>query len=234
MLANKSITKRTDNQTIKQLNYLIRLNKDSKEGFRIAAESVKNRGLKVLLKAYARQRAEFARELQAEVEQLNGHPRQSGTLLGGLHRGWIVIKAALTIGPENTENVVLAEAVRGEKYALARYQEALKQPLPPEIRATVERQTQTVAAVAGQIAEMKGNPDGRLVVRLFEDDADVRRAAQALHDAGYARESISTLVFNHAASVYENGREGNTLVETTAAGEPGASLKYSAPKLSGK
>lgn len=88
----------------------------------------------------------------------------------------------------------------------------------PSRASTVERQAQTVAAVAGQIAEMKGNPNGRLVVRLFEGDADIKRAAQALHDAGYARESISTLVFNHAASVYENGREGNTLVETAAAG----------------
>lgn len=207
-----------DRRAAEQLNQLIRLNEDSKEGFRIAAESVKNRGLKALLKAYARQRAEFARELQAEVKQLNGQPRQRGTVLGGLHRGWIVIKAALTIGPENTENVVLAEAERGEKYALARYEAALKQSLPPAIRATVERQAQAVKAVAGQIAEMKGNSDGRLVVRLFEGDADVRRAAQALHDAGYPRESISTLVFNHAISVYENDREGNTLVETTGAG----------------
>lgn len=58
----------------------------------------------------------------------------------------------------------------------------------------------------------------RVVVRLFEGDANVKRAAQALHDAGYPRESISTLVFNRAVSVHENGREGSTLVETTGAG----------------
>lgn len=52
--------------------------------------------------------------------------------------------------------------------------------------------------MAGQIAEMKGNPDGRLVVRLFEGDADIRRAAQALHDAGYARESISTFLYQNS------------------------------------
>lgn len=210
--------------TIKVLSRLLRLNRNSEEGFRVAAESVKNRGLKTLLKAYAQQRAQFATELQAEVTRLGGSASASGSLLGVFHRGWIIIKAALTIGPQNTENVVLAEAHRGENYAVRQYRRALGKELLPAVREMVDRQYETIQQASSRVYSMKGNRDGRLVVRLFDHDEDVSQAINDLQGAGFAQDSISTMVFNRAISLYGSDVKRATLVETASAGALGGAV----------
>lgn len=211
-------------QTIKVLNGLIQLCKSSEEGFRVTAASVKNRGLKSLLKAYARQRRQFAEELQAAVRELGGEPRQSGGFLGGVHRGWIIIKAALTIGPENTEKVVLAEAERGESYALRQYDSALQKALPAELHTLAERQYEQVKEAAAQVSQMRGSADGRLVVRLFDGDEDVQRAQEALQEAGFSEETIRTMEFDTADSQYESNGKQSTVLETVSAGGLGGAI----------
>jgi uncharacterized protein (TIGR02284 family) len=161
-------------RTVAILNDLSRLCKDSEKGFRVAAESVDNRGLKMLFKTYAQQRAQFAAELGQEVERLGGqarYDRGSGSFLAVLHRGWIDIRAAMTIGQQNSEDFVLAEAVRGEKAAVQQYEKSLKNDLPAAIKTVVERQYARIKEVREQVMRMCANASTRLVVRLFDSGA---------------------------------------------------------------
>ena len=53
-----------DKQGATELNKLIKISRDGEDGFRVVAESVRNRGLKALFKTYAQQRSQFVSELQ--------------------------------------------------------------------------------------------------------------------------------------------------------------------------
>jgi len=122
---------------ISTLNNLIETCKDGQEGFRQAAEGVKNSELKTLFGTYSQQRAQFAGELQNEVLRLGGDPEKTSSTVGALHRGWINIKSALT---GEDEGAVISECERGEDSAVRNYTEALNDDLPNDVRQIVERQ----------------------------------------------------------------------------------------------
>jgi len=124
-------------KAISSLNDLIEICKDAQEGFRQAAEGVKNGELQTLFNTYAQQRAQFAAELQHEVLRLGGEPERTGSTVGALHHGWLNLKSALTDGDEGA---VISECERGEDFSVRRYEDALKDELPSDIRALVERQ----------------------------------------------------------------------------------------------
>lgn len=204
-------------QSLQTMKQLIRLNKNSEAGFRIAAVGVTNRGLKALLKSYALQRAQFAAELAAEVEKHGAKPKSSGNILGELHRGWILIKAAMTLGAYATESVVLAEANRGEGYALKQYESALKKELDPEIREIIVRQYETVKHTAVQVNKMKGDENGRLLVRLFDNETDAEKALAALQSAGFDNSHIQKQIFNLTGQ-YPVQEARHTIRESAVAG----------------
>jgi uncharacterized protein (TIGR02284 family) len=126
-----------DDDVIDVLNNLIETCKDGENGFRTCAEDVKSPELKQIFNTASRRCAEAARELKIEVHQLGGKPEDSGSVSGAMHRGWVNVKAAI-VGKD--EQAVLAECERGEDVAKVSYEKALKQDLPPHIRALVERQ----------------------------------------------------------------------------------------------
>jgi len=126
-----------NDDVISTLNNLIETCKDGQNGFQTAADGVKNSELKTLFHTYARQRAQFAGELQAEVRRLGGDPEQTGSVAATLHRGWIDIKSAVT---GEDENAVISECERGEDSAVSNYKDALNANLPADVRSIVERQ----------------------------------------------------------------------------------------------
>ena len=71
---------------------------------------------------------------------------------GAMHRGWVSVKG--TLGGYS-DQAMLDECERGEDAALARYRKALKQNLPPEIKAVVERQAQGVQRNHDQIKALR-------------------------------------------------------------------------------
>lgn len=209
-------------RTIAVLNDLSRLCKDSEKGFRVAAESVDNRGLKMLFKTYAQQRAQFAVELGREVERLGGEPRfergKGGSFLAVLHRGWIDIRAAMTIGQQNSENFVLAEALRGENAAVQQYEKALKNGLPAAIKTAVERQYASVKEVRDQVMRMGERGSTRLVVRLFDSGEDMERARAALQTAGFKPDGMKTVALDEVVSVYKDDQTGSATMESGVTG----------------
>ncbi|MDP9053060.1 MAG: PA2169 family four-helix-bundle protein [Acidobacteriota bacterium] len=123
------------------LNGLIETCKDGEEGFRTAAEKLNHPGIKSEFLRFSLQRASFAGELQAEVTRMGSEPAQSGSTAGGIHRGWIRLKSAIT---GDTDQGILEEAERGEDAALKNYHDALAKNLPSDIQAIVSRQWQEI------------------------------------------------------------------------------------------
>ena len=128
----------TDNDNvISTLNNLIETCKDGENGFRAAADGVKNSDLRTLFLTYSQQRAHFAAELQAEVRALGGDPESTGSIAASLHRGWLNIKSTVT---GQDEGAIISECERGEDSGVRNYKEALNEDLPANIRSVVERQ----------------------------------------------------------------------------------------------
>ena len=123
------------------LNRLIETCRDGERGFRYAANHVRDSSVKALFLLIADQRERFAAELLPHAQRLGGADDADGTLAGGLHRGWMTIKDAIS-GHEDA--AIIQEAERGERAALATYQQALQGLVPPTTRDLIERQCRTV------------------------------------------------------------------------------------------
>lgn len=137
-----------NDDVVSTLNGLIETCKDGQNGFQTASEGVKNSELKQLFVKYAQQRSQFAGELQSEVRTLGGDPEKTGSTAAALHRGWMDIKSVLTGGDEGA---IVAEAERGEDSAVRNYEAALKEDLPGNVKAIVERQFREVKSAHDQI-----------------------------------------------------------------------------------
>jgi uncharacterized protein (TIGR02284 family) len=118
------------------LNRLVATCRDGEQGFRAAAESAAERGLKDLFARWSQQRADFAEALEAEMRRLGGVP-SGATVAGALHRHWMILRSMVSAGDEQA---ILAEVDRGERAALAAYQDALAHGLPMTARGLVEQQ----------------------------------------------------------------------------------------------
>ena len=140
------------NDYISAVNGVIAVCKDAEEGFRGAANAVKDANMKSVFDEYSRQRAEFANELRAAVKNAGGEPVESSGILGTLHHGWIALKGALT---GHSEHQILEETERGEDFSLSRYRDALAHELPTERRPVLERQYQQVQSAHNRIKALR-------------------------------------------------------------------------------
>ena len=135
------------------LNNLIETLKDGQEGFKQAAESVRNPALKTLFSDYSQQRSRFAIALQSE-SRLPGEtePETSSSTSGALHRGWMNLKSAITGGDEHA---ILAECERGEDSAVEEYKKALDNGLSPSAQELVSRQFADIKAAHDRIKSLR-------------------------------------------------------------------------------
>jgi uncharacterized protein (TIGR02284 family) len=139
-------------KAISTLNDLIQICRDGENGFRTAAEGMKDAHVKALFERYGRQRAEMARELQQEVRKLGGSAEESGSTSGALHRGWMNIKSLVT---GNDDNAIIAEAERGEDAAKAAYAQALKEDLPAGVRTLIQSQADIVKRAHDEVRALE-------------------------------------------------------------------------------
>jgi len=117
---------------------LIETLKDGQEGFKQAAESVKDPQLKSLFSEYSQQRARFAVELRSKAQSPDEREsKMSGSAAGALHRGWINLKSAVTQGDDHA---ILAECERGEDSAVEEFRKALNDNLSVPVQEMVSRQ----------------------------------------------------------------------------------------------
>jgi uncharacterized protein (TIGR02284 family) len=142
-------------EMVSTLNSLIETLKDGQEGFRQAAEAVKDSTLKTLFSEYSLQRGKFAGELQNEVIRSLGDskPEETSSVAGALHRTWINLKSALTSGDDHA---ILAECERGEDSAVAEYRKAIEdKDLSSPLRDIVSRQYTDVKAAHDRVKALR-------------------------------------------------------------------------------
>jgi uncharacterized protein (TIGR02284 family) len=147
----------TTDDTILCLNDLTETCKDGERGYRTAAEHVRNTQLRTVFSDYAKQRGEFARHLQAEVERLGGHPTDSGTMTAALHRGWMDLKSALSGGDSAA---ILAACETGEDAAAAAFERVVDMELTGQTKSLVEKQWQKIKEAHTHVLRLKEEAAG--------------------------------------------------------------------------
>ena len=140
------------------IDNLIETLKDGQEGFKQAAESVKNPQLKSLFNDYAQQRARLMVELRSIAQTPDERePDVRGSATGALHRGWINLKSALSRGDDHA---ILAECERSEDSAVEEYQKALNDGLSAPVREIVSRQYAEIKATHDRIRDLRDATKG--------------------------------------------------------------------------
>jgi uncharacterized protein (TIGR02284 family) len=124
-------------EVIDTLNDLLENARDGELGFREAAEHTKTPGLSALFGRRAETCRQAATELQDQIQRLGGKVDAGGSVTGAAHRVWVHIRGLFGGASDET---MLNECERGEDAAVARYRKALKQNLPADIHAMVQRQ----------------------------------------------------------------------------------------------
>jgi hypothetical protein len=173
-----------------------------------AAEHTRNRGLKLVLKSYAQERAAFAVQLRAAAGLSAAEAGATGAGGGGaLGRGWASMRAWFTVRRQSRQRLLLQKAREAEQAAIAVYARVLgaekaagtglekSLPSAPELPPTV------LEAAQAQLAALKGaarrldalsapRRESTLLVRLYERPEQLQQAVTALEGAGVPRDEV--------------------------------------------
>lgn len=141
----------TDN-AVSVLNGLIETCRDGETGFKTAADGADRADLKSVFSELSTERGRCAEALSTVVKSLGGEPHDSGHIAGALHRGWINLKTAIS---GNDDKAILEECEKGEDYAKQRFTDALKESLPANVRAEVERAAAIVKRAHDRVRDLR-------------------------------------------------------------------------------
>jgi uncharacterized protein (TIGR02284 family) len=108
---------------ISQLQELIQVNIDSRDGFRHASEVTDDLTLQSAFEQIAIDRDAQADELARFVAWSGEYPRRDGSIAAAVHRAWMTIRESLST---DDRFAVLSEAERGEDSIKAAYEHALE------------------------------------------------------------------------------------------------------------
>ena len=139
------------------IDNLIETLKDGQEGFKQAAESVRNSALKTLFSDYRSSVPLRHRAAERGSPPWRDQPETSSSTTGALHRGWINLKSAITGGDEHA---ILAECERGEDSAVDEYKKALDDGLTPSAQELVSRQFAEIKAAHDRIRSLRDAAKG--------------------------------------------------------------------------
>ncbi|MDQ6665615.1 MAG: PA2169 family four-helix-bundle protein [Acidobacteriota bacterium] len=134
------------------MNKLIATSKNGELGYHAAAADVHNTQLETVFNDYAKQRAGFARQLQAEVERLGGTSTDSGTLGAAVHRGWMDLKSAISGGDGAA---IVAACETGEDHAAAEFERVVNLDISGQTRTLVEKQWQKIKEAHAHLLRLK-------------------------------------------------------------------------------
>lgn len=147
-------------EIVDTLNDLIRIVEDSHEAYRQAAESAAEAtdgvpgadDLKALFNDLAAQRGAIVRELQRLVAEIGGAPDVGGTMLGGAHRFFLELRAAV-MGRDRA--AILNEVERGESECVRRYDDALAKDLPLPVTAVIAQHLDRIRVDRDRMAALR-------------------------------------------------------------------------------
>lgn len=139
------------------LERLIEETQESARGFLSAQSDVTDEDLSHKFDALTAKRAEIVDDLQRAARRLGSEsePEEESSPLEALERGWLSIKAAMTIEHDKTDAIVLANRVEKEDAVLAAYDEALQQSLPPDLEQLLQRQRGQIRETREELAQLE-------------------------------------------------------------------------------
>ncbi len=142
-----------DNSTvISVLQKLVETNRNAQEGYRDAAEHIKDTQLRAFFNEQSTERANFAGELENEIIRHGKHdPERSGTVTGAIHRRWIDLKVALGAG----DHAILSSVESGEDAAKREYEEAINSNLPEDLKSILRQHAQAIISAHDQVKMLR-------------------------------------------------------------------------------
>jgi uncharacterized protein (TIGR02284 family) len=144
-------------ETVSSLQELLKINYDSREGFKQVMLKSKNPALTNYLKERAALHSAFATELSNVLVSLNETPAESGTTPGAIHRTWIDIKTTFT---GNNAESILEECIRGEKSIVEDYETVLKDKIfAPDITDLLKNQLGYISSTLTEVKSLENLVD---------------------------------------------------------------------------
>jgi uncharacterized protein (TIGR02284 family) len=138
--------------TVDKLQDLLRVNIDSENGFRDAAEQVDDVALRRIFRQFADERQSNAAELKQFVE-LNGEAAvDDGSVLAAIHRAWMDLKAAVS---SRDAKAVLTEAERGEDHIKQMYEDVLTETAGSAVNDVLQHQYAKVKAAHDVVRDLR-------------------------------------------------------------------------------
>jgi uncharacterized protein (TIGR02284 family) len=141
-----------NNEYVSVVSHLIERCKDGQKGYKHAADDLEDQDLKNLFRQYAVQRDTMITELQDALHSMGQTQDESGSLEGKVHRTWMDLSSAIL---SKDRKQVLNECERGEDYAVAAYDKALKAELPAQLKTIVQKQYQQVKEAHDTIRDLR-------------------------------------------------------------------------------
>ncbi|GAK76352.1 hypothetical protein JCM19275_3589 [Nonlabens ulvanivorans] len=149
---------KTTVQTEKYLNDLLEKTYDAQRGYANAAEITEHVQLKRWFAEQGARRTHYAASLTKELKAMNQDPELDGSFKGDMHRGWMNLKAALSL---NKDESILEECITGEKKAIEEYTTVLehKSELPPTVVSILEAQKDEIQSTVNTIKRLEDIAD---------------------------------------------------------------------------
>ena len=138
---------------VQTLEKLIEICRDGQEGYRDAAEHVRDQQLKRLLSEVSLERAKFAGDLENEaVRWGKADVDRSGSAMGAIHRGWTGLKASFGGG----DDAILSSMEKGDTYTQDQYDECIRDGhLPDDILGIVRNQAQAIVGTLDRVRALR-------------------------------------------------------------------------------
>lgn len=143
------------------LEALIALNKESAKGFVRAENDVEDEALASLFNRLIEERSEMVDDLERAARGVGEAVEEEATTGGALARGWLNIKAAMTIEHERTDAIVLEDRLEHEAKVLKGYEEAVDDDYPPAIVDLLQKQLAYVRQVSQTLDERRQRVEER-------------------------------------------------------------------------
>lgn len=136
-----------------KLNELLTKNYDAEAGYKEAAENVKNVKLKTYFERRSVERNNFGHAIKNEISSYGETPNKGTSIKSDAHRAWMNLKNFFS---GDKEEAMLEEAIRGEKAAVAEYDEILSDPnLPPTTQKMLTLQRNSIKLALDEVKTLE-------------------------------------------------------------------------------
>jgi uncharacterized protein (TIGR02284 family) len=176
--------------TLREVGKIVR---DSEEGYRHAANDIDDWQLRSMFLELARVRSEQGDEIDRLLQRFGGEAvPKGGSTSGTMHRVFVDLKAAIT---GNSRRAVVDEVARGESYAEAVFDKALRADLPMDVQQIIRRQHNSVRESRDRVRRMQQEmsySEGGGMMQSIGDTG--RRSVEAVSQQFTERPMVSTMV----------------------------------------